>query len=188
MSDSPLAETPFASAEKSPRYSVALARDFASFPAPRWFVWLGLIALATYTLFLASHMTAIAGGADSSGYMNSARLFAGGKVRAELRVPPEFSSIELKRVHFAPGGFNTFRSHRSLAPTYPTGFPLHLALGARLFGWQVGPFLMQLFAAVAAVWLCYLTAREFGLHYALAGAGAAILAACPVFIFASFQT
>lgn len=157
-------------------------------PAPRWFIWLGWIALAGYAAFLGANMTAVAGGADSSGYLNSARLFAAGKVRTELRVPPEFSGLELKRTHFTPAGLDTFPIHQDLAPVYPTGLPLHLALSGRLLGWKAGPLFMQLLAAVAAIWLCYRTARELGLDYALAGAAAVMLAAFPVFIFSSIQT
>lgn len=157
-------------------------------PAPRWFVRLALAALAGYTMFLAANMSAVAGGSDSSGYLNSARLFAAGKVRAALRVPSEFAGLELKRSHFSPAGFCSFSGHRDLAPAYPSGFPLHLALGGRLLGWQIGPFVVQLLAAVAAVWLCYRTARALGLHFGLAGAAAAMLAVFPVFIYASVQT
>jgi 4-amino-4-deoxy-L-arabinose transferase-like glycosyltransferase len=42
-------------------------------------------------------------------------------------------------------------------------------------------------AAAAAVWLCYLAARELGLSRALAASGAVMLAAFPVFIFTSIQ-
>src|SRR5688572_25804139 len=59
-------------------------------PAPRWFVWLGVIALAGYALFLGAHTTVVAGGSDSSGYLNSARLLASGRLQTEVRVPPEF--------------------------------------------------------------------------------------------------
>lgn len=156
--------------------------------APRWFVVLGLIALAGYTAFLAANTTAVAGGSDSSGYMNSARLFAAGNLRTELRVPREFSGLELNLKHFSPAGFDLFPVHQDLAPSYPNGFPLHLALGARLLGWQAGPVLVQLFAAVGAVWLCYRAARELGVDYTLAGAGAAMLAVFPVFVFTSIQT
>ncbi len=156
--------------------------------APRWFLWLASFALAGYAMFLAANMSVAAGGSDSSGYMNSARLFAAGKVRTELRVPAEFAVLELNRTHFTPAGFDTYPGHSDVAPLYPAGFPLHLALGARLLGWQLGPFLVQLLGALAAVWLCYQSARELGLHYALAGAGAVMLAVFPVFIFASIQT
>jgi hypothetical protein len=43
---------------------------------PRTVVWIGCLALALYGGFLSYHTTVVAGGADSSGYLNSAKLFA----------------------------------------------------------------------------------------------------------------
>jgi hypothetical protein len=163
--------------------------DTARTKAPRWFRWLAWLGLAGYAAFLAVNTTVIAGGSDSSGYLNSARLLAAGKLHADMRVPPEFGvPAGASRRHFSPAGFNLFGSNPQLAPVYPTGLPLHLALGARLLGWSAGPYLMQLLASVGAVWLCYRVARELGVGYALAGAGAAVLAVFPVFIFTSIQT
>ena len=183
----PPGETP-ASAVATPRTVEAAVSTAAPSRAPRWFVWLGWAALAGYTIFLAMNVTAVAGGSDSSGYLNSARLFAQGELRTELRVPPEFATGNLNRKHFSPAGFSNLPVSEALAPSYPSGFPLHLALAGKLLGWQLGPFLVQLLAAVAAVWLCYVAARELGLDCALAGAGAAVLATFPVFIFTSIQT
>jgi hypothetical protein len=158
-------------------------------PAPRWFAWLGALALVGYALFLAANTTVVAGGSDSSGYLNSARLLASGHLQTDLRVPAEFGPVTPENwAHFSPAGFNHFPGNPHLAPVYPTGFPLHLALAGRLLGWDVGPFLVQLLAALLAVWLTYRVGRELGLPYPLAATGAAILAAFPVFIFTSIQT
>lgn len=170
------------------------ARIVALPPAPprrieRWQLWIALAALAAYALFLAAHTTVVAGGSDSSGYLNSARLLAAGQLQTDLRVPPEFGRpSEIIRAHFSPAGFNLFPGNPHLAPVYPTGLPLHLALAGRALGWRAGPFLVQLLAATMAVALCYLTARELGLGFPLAASGAAMLAAFPVFIFTSIQT
>jgi hypothetical protein len=157
--------------------------------APRWFLCVGLIALAGYICFLAVNSAAVAAGPDSSGYLNSAKLMAAGEFRTELRVPPEIQSQpEFKTAHFSPLGFKLFPHHPDLVPSYPTGLPLHFAAAGMILGWETGPFLVQLLAAAAAVGLCYMTGRELGLHYILAAAGAAILACFPVFIFTSIQT
>ena len=167
----------------------ASAKTLRIRPAPGWFVWLGVIALAGYALFLGAHTTVVAGGSDSSGYLNSARLLAAGRLQTEFRVPPEFGlPSEVNRKHFAPAGFNTFPGNPHLTPVYPTGLPLHFALAAKLFGWNAGPFLVQLLAALGAVWLCYRLARELGVDHTLSAAGAAMLAVFPVFIFTSIQT
>jgi hypothetical protein len=184
---SPPADPSSASSASTPPQSTAAGGGRS--PVPRWFLWLALAAMAGYAVFLSANMTAVAGGSDSSGYLNSARLFAAGKVRAELRVPPEFAAVpELQRSHFSPAGFNTFPVHDDLAPSYPSGLPLHLAVAGILFGWKFGPLLLQLAAAIGAVWLCYRAARELGLGYPLAAAGAAMLALFPVFLFTSIQT
>ena len=130
----------------------------------------------------------VAAGADSSGYFNSARLLAAGDLRTELRVPAEWNAAAVNRSQFAPLGFKLSSDHSNLVPSYPTGLPLHLAAASKLTGWTAGPLLVQVLAATGAVWLCYLVARRLDLGFALAGAGAAMLAAFPVFIFTSIQT
>lgn len=178
-----------------PERNGATASTAAARPPPssgasaRWPLWLAGLALVAYALFLATYTTVVAGGSDSSGYLNSARLLAHGELQTELRVPAEFGAIpDANRAHFSPAGFNQFPGNPHLAPVYPTGLPLHIAAASRLLGWHAGPFLVQLLGAVAAVWLCYRTGRELGLAMPLAIAGAAMLAAFPVFIFTSIQT
>ncbi len=157
-------------------------------PAPRWLRWLGFGALAAYVAFIAAHATAVAGGADSSGYLHSARLLASGRLLADLRVPAEFRAAgQIDRTHFIPLGFSHHSSGAELTPTYPTGLPLHFALAGKFFGWQAGPLLVELLAAAGAIWLCFRVARELGLSRPLATAGAAMLAGFPVFIFTATQ-
>ncbi|MBI4626069.1 MAG: glycosyltransferase family 39 protein [Verrucomicrobia bacterium] len=160
----------------------------AAAPASRWLRWLELGALAAYAAFIAVHASTVAGGSDSSGYLNSARLLASGRLLADLRGPAEFGPPgQVDRLHFFPQGFFPHSTGLQLAPTYPTGLPLHLALAGKLLGWQAGPLLVEILAAVGAVWLCYRVARELGLGVPLAAAGAAALAGFPVFIFTSIQ-
>jgi hypothetical protein len=157
-------------------------------PVPRWFIRAGLIALAVYAVFLVRYTTVAAGGADSSGYLNSARLLAHGHLQWKQRIPAEFGPPSaLNRAHFTPHGFFPLTDPVVLPPTYPPGLPLHFALGGKLLGWDVGPRLIEVGAALAAVWLMWLLARELGLNHWLAAAGAVALGACPVFLFASIQ-
>lgn len=157
--------------------------------APRWATWIALALFAVYGVFLAVTMSVAAGGSDSSGYLNSARLLASGQLQTDLRVPPEFGSpTEVNRYHFSPQGFGQFARNPRLPPSYPTGLPLHFALAGRVFGWEVGPRLVQLLAALGAVALGFAAARELGLCRRLAAAGAVMLAVFPVFIFTSIQT
>ncbi|MGH7959530.1 MAG: ArnT family glycosyltransferase [Opitutaceae bacterium] len=103
-------------------------------------------------------------------------------------MPPEFARLEgVSPPRFQPLGFASFVHNNRLLPTYPTGFPLHLAAAGRIFGWSWGPRLVEVLGALAGVWLCYAVGREVGLGRALAAAGAVTLAVCPVMVFASIQ-
>ncbi len=156
--------------------------------APRWIVWLGLAALAGYAVFLARNSTVAAGGSDSSGYLNSARLLAAGRLATEVRVPAELGGpAGLFRPDFQPLGFRATAESPRMVPTYPVGLPLHLAIAGKILGWSWGPLLCGLSAAVAAVWLCYAVGRELGLAVSLAAAAAVVLAACPVLLYTSIQ-
>ena len=150
--------------------------------------WLGLILLAAYAVFLGLHTSVVAGGSDTSGYLNSARLLAAGKLQEEQRIPAEFGApASLPRHHFMPLGFVALEGNPLLPPTYPVGLPLHLAVAAKLAGWKLGPLAVEVTLALAAIALCYLLARQFGIDPELAGAGAVVLAVFPVFLFTSVQ-
>lgn len=146
------------------------------------------LALAAYAVFLAAHATSVAGGSDSSGYLNSARLLASGRLVGELRVPAEFGlQSGLDRELFTPFGFRPFLDQAAIVPTYPVGVPLHFAVAGKLLGWHLGPLFIEIGGALAALCLCYLIGRELGLGPALAVAGATVLGTCPLFVFASIQ-
>ncbi len=116
--------------------------------------WCGLIALVIYAVFLARNFSGVAGGADSSGYLNSARLLATGQLTAELRTPPEFGpQATLRRDQFQPQGFAPFDGNPRLSPTYAVGLPLHLAVAGELLGWSQAATAVGVLAAVAALLL-----------------------------------
>ena len=149
-------------------------------PASRWFVSVALLALAAFGVFLATHATTVAGGSDSSGYLNSARLLASGHLQGELRVPAEFGPPSaLNRSAFTSFGFFPYPDRTALPPTYPTGLPLHLAAAGQLLGWHLGPLVVEVGGALAALCLCYLTARELRLRPALAAVLPALRERCP---------
>ncbi len=176
------------SAQTLPPSASVAVNPLVPSPAPRWFLGLCALALVAYAIFLAKHTTVAAGGSDSSGYLNSARLFAAGQLETLTRVPPEITATPgLFRPHFQPWGFIATAEHERMVPSYPMGLPLHFALAAKLLGWTAGPLAIAVGAALAAVMLCYLVGRELGLDRTVAVAGAVILGVCPVLFFASIQ-
>ncbi len=156
--------------------------------APRYFVSLAVLLLAGYAIFLALNTSTVAGGADSSGYLNSARLLASGHRQAAWRLPTPFLPVpSTSRLHFSPHGFYPTADNPLLPPTYPSGLPLHYAAAGLLLGWTAGPLAVSLLAAVGTLCLFYLIARELALDRWLAVAGAVCLASFPPLIFSSIQ-
>lgn len=80
---------------------------------------------------------------------------------------------------FVPLVFNPGPRPGTMVPFYPVGVPLHAALAALLGGWARAPFLVSPAAALLALVLLYLVARELGLSPGWCGASAAILGLCP---------
>jgi hypothetical protein len=60
-----------------------------------WVPWLLALALVFQAVFLFQFMGACAGGADSSGYLNSAKLLARGEYSTALRPVPEINARTL---------------------------------------------------------------------------------------------
>jgi hypothetical protein len=140
-----------------------------------------------YGALLVSHAAAGVGGSDSAGYTNTARQIRAGRIVEPiagldaLGLPDRFGGL------LTPLAFEEGPRPRTMVPYYPPGFPLHIALASLLFGWGHGPFIVSPLAAVACLLLTFLIARELGLGVGWALAGAAILAACPVFLFQAVQ-
>ena len=151
-----------------------------------WLLGLCILAMAGWGYFRFSHATAIAAGSDSSGYLNNARLLARGQLMTGQRIPPELAA-NASPVHFMPLGFWLGPVAGTIAPTYPNGLPLHFAAAGLALGWRLGPLWIIVGSALAAIWLCYLCAREIGVGAPLAAAGAATLGLSPLFIFSSVQ-
>jgi 4-amino-4-deoxy-L-arabinose transferase-like glycosyltransferase len=136
--------------------------------------------LTLYGVLLFRSNSFVAGGADSSGYLNEARLMASGRAFEEI---PALSRLGLSWNRpdvFIPLGYGLAATAGTMAPSYPPGLPLHMALLGIVGGWKAAPFLAAPLASIAAILLVFAVARELGLPPALAAAGSAMLAVCPV--------
>lgn len=145
------------------------------------------ILLALYGALLLAANSHTAGGADSSGYLNAARLFARGKVSEEIQALSRLGLPASDQDIFIPLGYRPGAQPGTMAPLYPPGLPLHMAAAGALAGWGRAPFLASPLAAVAALVLLYLCGRELGLSRVLAASGAALLAVCPIFFGMAIQ-
>jgi hypothetical protein len=144
------------------------------------------LLLFTYGGVLVSRRVDTAGGADSSGYLNQARLWSERSLivplslAEQLRIPVGLEHIAI------PLGFARGPRPYTMVPSYPLGVPLQMAL-LRFFAGDAGPFLLAPLTAIASLLLFYRLARELAFSGGWAAAGAAILGLCPAFLFFSIQ-
>jgi len=155
-------------------------------PARMYGVWLAL-ALLAYAWILGSHMSALPGGSDSSGYYNQAKLLSTGTSRVAPNPVDGFSPSNHLWT-YSPLGFKPSGDNRTLVATYPTGLPLWIAGAAKVIGWTSAANVVVWLHALAGVVLMYAAGRVFGLSKPMAFAGAALLGTSPVYLFFSVQT
>jgi hypothetical protein len=143
--------------------------------------------LLIYGYYLASHAAYTVGGSDSAGYAQVARsILKGGFVR---RVPgPDLLGLPNDFNHlFMPLAYDPGPQPGTMTPSYPVGFPMLMALGALVAGWEHGPFLVTPMVGLMSLLLIYLVGLELGLPRGFSIAGAVMLAASPTFIHYSMQ-
>jgi hypothetical protein len=139
-----------------------------------------------YAGFIGMNIGACAGGSDSSGYLNNARLLWNGRVRATVRTVPGAPSSQLPVYAYTPLGFiPTIPS--KMVPTYPIGLPLLVDGTAALTGTRLAPQWTIWWHALAGVALMFLLGRVAGLSPGWAALGALLLAVCPLHVVYSLQ-
>lgn len=155
---------------------------------PRWPARALLaLAVAAYVFFLAWYNSPYAGGSDSSGYLNSAKLLLAGRLTTTPRIPDTFPVDVFSRDAFVPAAFTTGQEPGSITPTYPLGLPLHLAGIATLTGLAAAPVVLNILTALAVLVLTYATARDFGVTRRTGAAITLLLALSPLFLLYALQ-
>jgi hypothetical protein len=146
-----------------------------------------LLLLALYAVLLATHVGAVAGGSDSSGYMNHARLLATEHLHVPPRTIPGLPQSSAPPFLYVPLGFKPAWNGDGLVPTYPTGFALFVLALKPLVGWRHAGDWTIVLHALAGVLATYALARMLGLGRRWALGGAAIIALSPLYLFMSLQ-
>lgn len=150
--------------------------------------WLAIAGLITYGAVLFSNVSYAVGGSDSSGYANTARLLTRGRIVERIEPLDRFSLPDRFAKAFIPLAFVPAPQPRAMAPFYPVGTSLHMALVASLIGWSSGPYFVSPLAALGSLVVLYFLGRELRLPRGLAIAAAAILASCAVFVSQALQS
>ena len=139
------------------------------------------IVAVAYCIVIGRNIDFAVGGADSSGYMNEARMLASGRLSIpiqplrDLRLDPSLGRV------FSPLGFIA-RPDGTIVPTYPAGTSMHFMLAALIGGWSRAPYLVNPLFGFLTLVAMYFLGREVGLSPWASAAGAAILGAGPVFV------
>ncbi len=142
--------------------------------------WLLLIA---YAVFLFPFVDSIAGGADSSGYLNSARLLMGGRLNFPPReIPGIAAGVQL----LAPLGFHA-NLKGLIAPGYPVGLPLMLAAAGKVVSLQYAIPLVIMGNLLLGVFFTKRLAETCGLSRNWSWVAATLVAFCPLYVFMGLQ-
>ncbi|HEX8255913.1 MAG TPA: hypothetical protein VF846_22425 [Thermoanaerobaculia bacterium] len=147
---------------------------------------LAIATLLAYAAVLIAHRGGVAGGADSSGYLNQSRLWRSGSLALAIDLPRELGlPRELHRA-FIPLGFVPGTDGTTMVPSYPPGLPVHMAAFASIGG-EAAQALVSPLAAIGCILLLYLLARELGVSREWSIVASAVLALCPIFVFQAVQ-
>jgi Bacterial membrane protein YfhO len=146
-----------------------------------------VVGLFVYGGVLVKFAVYAGGGSDSSGYLRLARSLLQGDVvqRATeldlLGLPDEFLG------NFIPAGYDPGPRAGTIAPFYPVGLPMLMAVGALIGGWDYGPFLVNPTVGALSLILIYLIGLELGLPRGFSFGSAMMLAASPTFVYYALQ-
>ena len=146
------------------------------------------VLVVAYASLLLRNLSWAAGGADSSGYLNEARMIRRGQMRvpiplmSQLHVGSDWAEV------FTPLGFGAdWKDRRLMVPLYPPGLPAHFAVAGAIGGFTRGPFLIPPLAGILSLLLMIAIGRQLGLTDWQSIAAAAILGASAVFLFMTAQ-
>ena len=145
-----------------------------------------ILLFCLYGIFLALNVMAYAGGSDSSGYLNAARLIVAGKLHEKQRIVEGVSASQISSHTYIPLGF-TPSVNEEMVPTHPLGLPILVALTSFITGLAAAPNVVMWLHAIGSLILIYNFALILNLEKFWAVIATILLAINPLFIFYSLQ-
>ena len=145
-----------------------------------------ILALLAYAAVIAAHLGVYAGGSDSSGYMNNARLILDGNLHIPQRAIEGLPPGSLPYFAYVPLGFSPV-SNGAMVPTYPPGLSLLIAGMTKVTGPDIGPSLTIWLHAVLGVLVIYAWGRVLQFSRPASTLAALLIGACPLYLFNSMQ-
>ncbi len=148
---------------------------------------LAAAAMALYAWVLASHAGAVAGGSDSSGYMNHARLLASGSLHVQPRAIAGLPQASAAPYLYVPLGFRPAPGGDGLVPTYPPGLSLLILALEPIAGWRHAGDATIILHALAGLLATYALGRSLSLERRWAALAAAMVGLSPIYLYMSVQ-
>lgn len=145
-----------------------------------------ILLFCLYGIFLALNVMAYAGGSDSSGYLNAARLIAAGKLHEKQRIVEGFSASQISSNSYIPLGF-TPSSNEEMVPAYLLGLPILISLTSFITDLAAAPHIVMWLHAIGSLILIYNFALILNLEKFWAVIATILLAINPLFISYSLQ-
>lgn len=146
-----------------------------------------LLGLILYAAVLLGHVGATAGGSDSSGYLNHARLLAAGRLHLPERTLPGLAAEHTPPYLYVPLGFRPAPNGQGMVPTYPSGLPLLIAAFSPLVGWGHAADSVLVLHSLAGLFTTYWLGRGFGLGGRSSALAVAMVGLSPLYLFMSLQ-
>lgn len=134
-----------------------------------------------YAGFLGLNIGTYAGGSDSSGYLNSARLLKFLQVDTPQRTLPGHLNDHAHPFLYVPLGFRPMSETR-MAPSYPIGLPAMIAAASSFTSWRVAASWVIWLHAMAGLALIYGLARQAGLASGWALLAVVLMATSPLYL------
>lgn len=124
--------------------------------------------------------TFAASGSDAYGYVSQATLWLRGELHVHQPIVGEVSWPEAAWT-FTPLGYRPISDDGTIAPTYPPGLPIIMAIFQAIAGPE-GPFFVVPLMAAAALYCTYLLGREATGSRVAGSLASLLLLASPVFL------
>ncbi|HZZ19058.1 MAG TPA: hypothetical protein VFE25_06810, partial [Opitutaceae bacterium] len=144
-----------------------------------------VVALLAFAEILFLNVGAVAGGSDSSGYLNHAKLLLAGTVHAQPRVIAGLPLKDAPGYLYVPLGFSPAPGGNAIVPTYPMGLSLFIVAFKLVMAWNNAAAAVMVLHAAAGVIATYWLARLMGLSRPWSVLCAAAVALSPLYLFMS---
>jgi 4-amino-4-deoxy-L-arabinose transferase-like glycosyltransferase len=146
-----------------------------------------LLVMGVFGWISLANLSVVAGGSDSSGYLNDSRLLERAEAVRRTAALDRFDLDDAYNAWFIPLGFKPGKRPGTNVPYYPAGLPLEMAAVKAMAGREWGGALVVPISGTLGLLVFYILARQLELTAMQALAAVCVLAAFPTYLYESLQ-